>query len=120
MKDEDLARRRRIVASAPPFEELLRGSVFVRKLRCGTPTCHCAKAEGHRVAYLSVTLTGGRTEQISLPAHLVPLAKKWVRNYAKWWLALEKISAINRKILRADRDRDRKAGGRARKKTGRR
>ena len=120
MKDEDLARRHRIVASAPPFEELLRGSVFVRKLRCGTPTCHCAKAEGHRVAYLSVTLTGGRTEQISLPAHLVPLAKKWVRNYAKWWLALEKISAINRKILRADRDRDRKAGGRARRKTGRR
>ena len=101
-----LDRRRRVVAGLPPFEEVLRGSVFVRTLRCGKPSCHCATGEGHRAAYLSVTLAGGRTEQISLPARLVPLARQWAGNYAKWCLAVEKVSAINRQLLRARRDQD--------------
>ena len=115
-----LDRRRRIAAGLPPLEEILRGSVFVRTLRCGKPSCHCARGEGHRAVYLSVTLAGGRTEQISLPAHVIPLAKQWVGNYAKWWVAVEKISAINRQLLRARRDEDpvrqSKANGRARRR----
>jgi len=119
-----LERRRRIAASLPPFEEVLRGSVFVRTLRCGKPSCHCVTGEGHRAAYLSVTLSGGRTEQISLPAHLVPLARQGVGNYAKWWLAVEQVSAINRQVLRARRDHDSaghaKANGGARRRRRRR
>src|SRR6185295_2650947 len=103
-------RRRRIVAALPPFEEMLRGSVFVRTLRCGKPSCHCATGEGHRAAYLNVTFSGGRTEHISLPVHVVPQAREWVRNYARWWQALEKVSAINRQRRRAQRDRE-PAGG---------
>jgi hypothetical protein len=64
-------RGQRVMKTLPPLEEVLRGSVFVRSLRCGKPGCHCASGEGHRVAYLSVTHPGGRTEQISLPADLV-------------------------------------------------
>jgi hypothetical protein len=50
-----------------------------------------------------VTFAGGRTEQISLPAKLVPLARRWVGNYRAWWKAVEKISAINRELLRVRR-----------------
>ena len=99
-----LARRRRAVQKPPPLEEIVRGSVFVRTLRCGKPGCRCASGEGHRAAYLSVTLPGGRTEQISLPARLVPLAKRWVANYLTWWDAVEKVSEINRQLLRRRRD----------------
>ena len=98
-----LARRRRILQKLPPLEELVRGSVFVRSLRCGKPRCSCASGDAHRATYLSVTLPGGRTEQISLPASLVPLAKRWVANYAAWSQAVERISAINRDLLRAHR-----------------
>jgi hypothetical protein len=52
---------------------------------------------------LSVTLAGGRTEQISLPAALVPLARRWVANYRSWWEMVERVSAINRQILRLRR-----------------
>src|SRR3989337_359476 len=98
-----LDRRRRILAKLPPLEQVLRGSVLVRFLRCGKPRCHCAEGEGHRATYLSVTHAGGRTEQISLPAALVPLARRGVAVYRAWWAAVEKLSALNRDQLRDQR-----------------
>ena len=96
-------RRRRILAKLPPLEEVLRGSVVVRFLRCGKPGCHCATGGGHRATYLSVTHAGGRTEQISLPAALVPLAQRGVAAYHAWWAAVETLSAINRDRIRQQR-----------------
>jgi len=99
----ELERRRRVLARLPPLEEVLRGSVIVRLLRCGKPGCHCAEGEGHRATYLSVTHAGGRTEQISLPAALVPQALRGVAAYRAWGAAVEKLSAINRDRLREQR-----------------
>ena len=98
-----LDRRRRILAQLPPLEEVLRGSVIVRWLRCGKPGCHCADGDGRRAPYLSVTHSGGRTEQISLPAELVPRAQRGVAVYRAWWAAVEKLSAINRDQIRQQR-----------------
>ena len=98
-----LAHRRQILAKLPPLEEVLRGSVLVRSLRCGKPSCHCAEGDGHPATYLSVTHPGGRTEQISLPAELVPLAERGVAAYRAWWAAVEKLSAINRDRIRQQR-----------------
>jgi len=99
----DLDRRRRILARLPPLEEVIRGSVVVRWLRCGKLGCHCAEDEGHRATYLTVTHAGGRTEQISLPAELVALAEHGVAAYRAWWAAVEKLSAINRDQIRRER-----------------
>lgn len=96
-------RRRRILEKLPSLEEVVRGSVVVRSLRCGKPSCHCAEGEGHRATYLSVTLAGGRTEQISLSAELLPIAKRGVALYHVWWAAIEKLSAINRDLIRKQR-----------------
>ncbi len=87
----------------PPLEQVLRGSIIERSLRCGKPGCHCAAGDGHGITYLSVTHPGGRTEQISLPADLVATAEQWVDNYKAWWRAIEEISAINRDLLRQRR-----------------
>lgn len=103
-------RRRRVVERLPPLEDVLRGSVVARVLRCGKPNCACAAGEGHRAVYLSVTLKGGRTEQISLPADLVPAVKRQVANYRAWWRAIEQISAINRQAVRHERQRLKEAG----------
>ena len=99
----ELDRRRRILAKLPPLEEVLRGSVIVRLLRCGKPGCHCAEGEGHRATYLSVTHAGGRTEQISLPPALVPQASRGVGAYRAWRAAVEQLSAINRDRIREQR-----------------
>lgn len=98
-----LERRRRVLRALPSLQELVRGSVGERRVRCGKPGCRCARGQLHAATYLSVTFAGGRTEQISLPADLAPLARRWVANYRTWWKAVEKISAINRQLLRARR-----------------
>jgi len=77
----------------------------VRSVRCGKPSCRCAEGEGHRATYLSVTHPGGRTEQISLPLDLVPLAQRQVATYRAWWKAIEEVSAINRELLRIERQK---------------
>ena len=98
-----LERCQRLARRLPPFEEILRGTVRTRELRCGKPTCHCASGPGHLASYLTVSFAGGRTEQISLPAALVPQAQAWVANYQAWWDAIEAVSAINRELLRRRR-----------------
>ena len=108
-----LDRRRRILRALPSLEEVVRGSVVERELRCGKPGCRCARGQLHAATYLSVTFAGGRTEQISLPADLVALARRWVANYQAWWRAVEKISAINRQLLRARRSSSQKRSARA-------
>lgn len=98
-------RRRRAVSGLPPLVDVLRGSVVVRALRCGKPTCRCVEGELHRATYLSVTFAGGRTEQISIPPELVPLVERQVASYHAWWSAIEKVSAVNRDLLRAERQK---------------
>jgi hypothetical protein len=98
-----LARRDRVRARLPPFEELVRGSVFTRRMRCGKPTCHCARGVLHHATYLGVSFAGGRTLQISLPPALVATARRGVANYQAWWRAIETVSAINRELLRRRR-----------------
>jgi hypothetical protein len=117
MKDKLLARRRRAVEDLPPIEEILRGSIIERSVRCGRPSCRCAKGVRHAATVLSVTFPGGRTEQISLPAAVLPTGRRWVKNYQRWWEIVEKISAINRALLRQQRREDR---GRLQPRRGRR
>ena len=95
-----LARRARVQDRLPPFEEIVRGSVFSRRQRCGKPTCRCAHGAPHRATYLGVSFGGGRTVQVSLPPALVATARRWVANYQAWWRAIETVSAINRDLLR--------------------
>jgi hypothetical protein len=99
---QQLFRRRQIVARLPPLEAIVRGSVFTRQLRCGKPTCHCARPRGarHRAVYLSVSFGRGRTVQITLAPAVVATARGWVANYQAWWRAIEAVSAINRDLLR--------------------
>jgi hypothetical protein len=93
--------REQEASSLPPFSEIVRGSLLTRYRRCGKPTCHCAKTRGHGPAhYLQVTLRPGKTEQILLSEEMLPVAQRWVENYRRWWDALEKVSEVNRRLLR--------------------
>ncbi|MFI5377357.1 MAG: DUF6788 family protein [Candidatus Rokuibacteriota bacterium] len=98
-----LVRRARVRGRLPPFEDLVRGSVFTRRMRCGKPTCRCARGALHRATYLGVSFAGGRTVQLSLPPALVATARRGVANYQAWWRAIETVSAINRELLRRRR-----------------
>jgi len=96
-----LQRREELASALPAFAEIVRGSLVTRYRRCGKPTCHCVGTEGHGPAhYLVVTLKPGKTEQILLSEQMLPVARQYLDNYNRWWAALEKVSAVNRRLLR--------------------
>jgi len=96
-----LEQRKELTSSLPAFAQIVRGSLVTRYRRCGKPTCHCAQGRGHGPAhYLVVTLKPGKTEQILLSPEMLPVARQFLDNYKRWWAALEKVSAVNRRLLR--------------------
>jgi hypothetical protein len=96
-----LAQREILASGLPSFSQMVRGSLVTRYRRCGKPTCHCVKGRGHGPAhYLVVTLKPGKTEQILLSEEMLPVARQFLDNYKRWWAAVEKVSAVNRRLLR--------------------
>ena len=96
-----LEQREILTCGLPSFAQIVRGSLVTRYRRCGKPTCHCVQSRGHGPAhYLVVTLKPGKTEQILLSAEMLPVARQFLDNYRRWWTALEKVSAVNRRLLR--------------------
>jgi hypothetical protein len=106
-KLSDLAlqqRRRGLAKMLPPAEETLRGSLIERYLTCGNPSCKCAHGERHGpVWYLTITLGPGRTTGAVVPPELLERVRRWIENYRKVKGDLEKISEINRELLRRER-----------------
>ena len=56
---------RRSGSAFPPQPEVLRGSLFTLRRRCGTPTCRCEDGEGHASPALAYP-AGGRTKTLTL------------------------------------------------------
>lgn len=102
-------RRKGLVRNMPPAGEVLRGSLLERYVTCGNPACKCAKGERHGPTwYLTVTLGPGRTTGGSVPPESVDRVRGWIENYRKLKDHLEKISDINRELLRRQRAQRRK------------
>jgi|SRR5580700_2013532 hypothetical protein len=109
-------RRQGLANQLPPVTETLRGSLVERYVTCGNPACKCAKGERHGpVWYLTVTLGPGKTTGGIVAGDKVEQVRGWVQNYQKVKEHLEKISEINRELLRRDRDKQRQ---RKRRKKG--
>jgi hypothetical protein len=103
-----LRQRRLGLTKLPPVAEILRGSPMERYVTCGNPSCKCARGERHGPTwYLSVTLGPGRTTGSIIPEEKVDEVRSWIENYHKLKDQLEKISDINRELLRRERAQQR-------------
>jgi hypothetical protein len=101
-------RRQGLVKLLPPAEEILRGSLVERYVTCGNPNCKCARGERHGpVWYLTVTLGPGRTTGTIISSEKLDQVRRWIANYQAFKEQLEKISEINRELLRRERARKR-------------
>ena len=95
--------------TASALTQILRGSLVERYVTCGNLACKCAKGERHGpIWYLTVTLGRGRTTGGIISEEKVAEVRGWIENYHKVKDHLEKISEINRELLRRERARPRK------------
>ncbi len=98
-------RRRGLVQLLPPAGEVLRGSLVERYVTCGNPSCKCARGERHGpMWYLTVTLGPGRTTGGIISADQVEQVRRWIENYQRLKEDLERISEINRELLRREQN----------------
>src|ERR1700682_6172623 len=94
-------RRARLLHKLPPMEQLLRGSIIERYLRCGKPGCKCAQGPGHGPKYyLSVSYPGLRPQMDYVPQELYAQTAEFLANYHRAREILEEICEINRELLR--------------------
>jgi len=94
-------RRQGLVKLLPPAGEVLRGSLVERYVTCGNSSCKCARGERHGpMWYLTVTLGPGRTTGGIVSADQVEQVRLWIEDYQRLKGDLERISEINRELLR--------------------
>jgi len=80
-----------------------------RYLTCGNPDCKCARGERHGpVWYLSVTLDQSHRAGCTVPGDQVEQVRRWIENYHQVKQNLEKISDINRELMRRHKDKNKK------------
>jgi hypothetical protein len=102
-------RKQGLAKLLPSVTEILRGSLVERYVTCGNPSCKCARGERHGpIWYLTVTLGKGRTTGSIIPEEKVDEVRGWIENYHTLREHLEKISDINRELLRRERAHERK------------
>ena len=100
---QGVSQRERLLAQLPNMEEVLRGSLVTRYRRCGRPSCHCARKadRGHAPAYyLMVTIAPGKTVQVYVPKQQKREVELWIKNFRRSRDILERISTVNRKLLK--------------------
>lgn len=103
-------RRQGLAHQLPPVTDILRGSLIERYVTCGNASCKCAKGERHGpIWYLTVTLGRGRTTGGIIPGEKVDEVRGWIENYHQLKAHLEKISEINRELLRRQRQQQRRS-----------
>lgn len=107
-----LKQRSKAAGKPPPLDEVLRGTLRRRYLRCGKAGCHCRKGRGHGpFLYLNVTLGVGRTRQITIHPADWALALRYAQNYHRMQEVLEAVSTLNRKLLEDRMLSARRSGG---------
>jgi hypothetical protein len=80
--------------------DFVRGSVVVLHRPCTRDQCaRCQSGERHPATYLSYK-EAGRTRLIYLSAEVQGTARQWVKNYRQLMEVMERLSAVNRDVLR--------------------
>jgi hypothetical protein len=73
---------------------VIRGTLLVRKRKCGKPNCRCARGEGHESLFLVIS-ENGRTRQLFVPKDWESRVRLWVEDYHRARDLLEEVSRIH-------------------------
>jgi hypothetical protein len=78
--------------------EMVKGTVYVLRRRCGKPTCACATGELHASRVLTWS-EEGRSRILSIPAERVEELKERTRRYQRFRKARARLVKLHAKML---------------------
>lgn len=76
------------------YQELVKGSLTLRRQKCGKPNCKCAKSDYRHICLYLSRRKGSKVEQLFIPKEKEELVRRWVNNYRDVQELLGKISSI--------------------------
>ena len=95
-----LADHHRRLQAILPLRQLLKGSVYELKTRCGKPSCHCASAQGPRHSSIVLSWSErGRTRLRTLPPGERARLRHLTENYRRFRQARAALVKLHRQIL---------------------
>jgi hypothetical protein len=83
---------------------MVRGSLIQTHIRCGKPTCKCAKGEFHTAWYLSRRIEG-KTRMHHIAKDQVALVQQWKKNYERLDALMEKLTDALMEKLKQEKRR---------------
>ena len=95
-----LAQQQRQLDGMLPLRQLVKGSVYELKTRCGKPTCHCASGEGplHSSTVLSWS-EHAKTRLRTLPPGERARFRQLTENYRRFRQARAALVKLQRRML---------------------
>ena len=72
---------------------VIRGTLLVRRRRCGKVNCRCARGDGHESLFLVIS-ENGRTRQLFVPKDWESRVRLWVEDYHRARVLLEEVSRV--------------------------
>jgi hypothetical protein len=73
---------------------VIRGTLLLRRRKCGKANCRCARGEGHESLFLVIS-ENGRTRQLFVPKDWESRVRLWVEDYHRARNLLEEVSRIH-------------------------
>jgi len=92
-------RKAQILNSLPPMDDIIRGSLITRRIKCGKPNCRCAAGDGHMSLYLS-SYYHGRTCMDYVPKSWKVWMSSGIEDYGLIKDLLCKLTEINLELFR--------------------
>lgn len=92
-------RRRSRLAQIVHAARFLRGALSLRNVRCGKPSCRCARGELHACLYL-VRRQGGKLRQLFVPRQGEERVRQAVENQQEMERLIEELSDLEWKRLK--------------------
>ena len=91
-------RARRLLASLQIPADSLPGSLALSHRRCGKPSCHCAKGDGHPLWTLTF-MAGGKKRVETIPADWIDLVRPRVEAGRRCKQIAAEVLAIHAELL---------------------
>jgi hypothetical protein len=99
MNAADLINKRQEAAKGmPKVQEVMRGAIVIMNRKCGKATCRCQKGFKHSSMYVSQS-NKGKTRMIYIPKRSQAAVRRFIDNYLKLKVIMNKISNVNIKML---------------------
>ena len=97
-----LAEHQRQLHQLLPLRQLLKGSVYELKTRCGKPSCHCASEEGPRHSSIVLSWSEqGKTRLRTLPPGERARCQQLTEDYRRFRQARAALVKLQRRMLAA-------------------